>query len=69
MSIMTSSAESLSTSAPSALLARLSGLAAAFSDFLRVRRGMAELRALSPDMLKDIGVDRSQIDRYARYGR
>lgn len=67
MSMMTSSAGSLA--APSPLLARLSGLAAALSDFLRVRRGMAELRALSPEMLKDIGVERCEIDRYARYGR
>lgn len=68
MTFMTQSAEAVPASG-SSLLARLSGLAAAFSDYMRMRRGMAELRALSPDMLKDIGIDRREIDRYARFGR
>ena len=66
MTFMTQSTEAMPASS---LLARLSALPAAVADYLRMRRSMAELRALSPDMLKDIGIERGDIERIVRHGR
>jgi uncharacterized protein YjiS (DUF1127 family) len=67
-------APSLARSQPAALawasVARaLKALAAAWTERRRVRRAVLQLEALSDRMLADIGLDRSDIARVARYGR
>jgi uncharacterized protein YjiS (DUF1127 family) len=67
-------APSLTRSQPAALawasVARaLKAWAAAWTERRRVRRAVLQLEALSDRMLADIGLDRSDIARVARYGR
>src|SRR5262245_21224191 len=45
------------------------GLIAAWAEWRRVRRAVRQLEDLSDRMLADIGLQRSDIDRVARYGR
>jgi uncharacterized protein YjiS (DUF1127 family) len=52
-----------------ALAARARSLAAAYAERRRVRRAVAELAGLSSRTLKDIGVERHDIERIVRYGR
>jgi len=72
MSLMSSHAPSASSQA-GGLLTRISGLTgglfASLADWHRVRRNTLELSSLSDESLKDIGIERSQIERIARYGR
>lgn len=62
-----------SAAAQGGFLARLAGLAgnliAALAEARRIRRNAQELGSLSDEALKDIGVERSEIERVARYGR
>lgn len=55
------------------ILARMAALAgslfAALAEARRIHRNARELESLSDEALKDIGVERSQIARVARYGR
>lgn len=71
MSLMTSHAPSAASE--SGFLSRVGGFAgslfAGLADWHRVRRNTLELSALSDESLKDIGIERSQIERIARYGR
>jgi uncharacterized protein YjiS (DUF1127 family) len=63
------------TSSPSATLAsdsiasRLAGFVAAVQEHFLIRRSINELRSLSPEALRDIGIERSEIERVARFGR
>ena len=45
------------------------GLFAGFIEYRRIRRNTLELGSLSEATLKDIGIDRSEIQRIARLGR
>ena len=51
------------------LVLRGKAMAQAYVERRRVNRAVAELSALSNRMLRDIGVERSEIQRVARYGR
>ena len=68
MTFITSSAPS-ATLASSGASSRLAGLASAIGEYFRVRRSINELRSLSPEALKDIGIERSEIERIVRFGR
>ncbi|WP_439574604.1 DUF1127 domain-containing protein [Phreatobacter sp.] len=72
MSLMSSHAPSASSQAGGFLTriaALAGGLFASFADWQRVRRNTLELGSLSDESLKDIGIERSQIERIARHGR
>ncbi len=59
-------------SKPSASPALMDRALAALSRMLkeiRVRRAANELRAISPALLKDMGISRADIDRVTRHGR
>ena len=53
----------------SAVAAPVTSMMAAFVERRRINRAIAELNALSDHMLKDIGVERHDIERIARNGR
>lgn len=68
MTYLTSSA----TPAPLAstgIAAGFAGLVDAVRNHFRVRRSMNELRALSQESLRDIGIERSEIERIVQFGR
>lgn len=48
---------------------RFATVIAALRSHFAMRRSINELRALSPEILKDIGIERSEIERVVRYGR
>lgn len=50
-------------------MARLSALVAPFREYFRVQRSISELRGLSAESLRDIGIERAEIERIVRYGR
>lgn len=60
-----------SNTAPSSLSvpAGLRAIPAAIARYFRVRRTINELRALSPALLQDIGIEAGDIERIARAGR
>ena len=47
----------------------LAWLAAAIANELRIRRDMRQLAAMDDQMLKDIGLRRSEVEYCVRYGR
>jgi uncharacterized protein YjiS (DUF1127 family) len=47
----------------------LGGLLTKIAEYRRIRRNALELHSLSNETLKDIGLDRSEIQRIARFGR
>lgn len=58
------------TTSPTAGLLRLpGGLLETFRNHLRIRHAAAALNDLSPELLKDLGIDRSEIERVAKFGR
>jgi uncharacterized protein YjiS (DUF1127 family) len=65
MTYLTSS----TTLAPSTGPSFFAGIVAGLRNHFQIRRSVNELRALSPEMLRDIGIDRSEIERVARFGR
>ena len=52
-----------------ALSSTVSSLSAAYAERRRARRAIDELSDLSDRMLKDIGIERSDIPRIVHYGR
>ncbi|MCA0317878.1 MAG: DUF1127 domain-containing protein [Proteobacteria bacterium] len=68
MTYMTSSAASAPL-ASGGIAAGFAGILGAISNHFRVRRSMNELRALSPESLRDIGIERSEIERVVQFGR
>lgn len=68
MTYITSSATSASL-ASGGITSRLADLVGAVRNHFQVRRSMNELRALSPESLRDIGIERSEIERVVRFGR
>jgi uncharacterized protein YjiS (DUF1127 family) len=68
MAYMTSST-SAAAPASGGIASRLTGFVVAVQDHFQVRRSINELRALSPEALRDIGIERSEIERVARFGR
>lgn len=63
--VTVSNTASSSLAAPS----RLWAIPAAIADYFRVQRTINELRALSPELLRDIGIEAGDIERIARSGR
>ncbi|MGU9981657.1 DUF1127 domain-containing protein [Phreatobacter sp. HK31-P] len=63
----------LQTTAHDALSTRFANrvfvLFSSIREYLRIRRAAAALHDLSPEMLKDLGIDRSEIERVAKFGR
>ena len=58
------------TTLPTAGAFRLVGeLFENFRNHLRIRRATAALHDLSPELLRDLGIDRSEIERVAKFGR
>lgn len=47
----------------------LADLIGGLREHLRIRRATAALNDLSPELLKDLGIERSEIARVARFGR
>jgi len=67
---MTTTTLHAATTSPLAGLVRLAtGLAGAIREYLRIRQATAALNDLSPELLKDLGIDRSEIERVAKFGR
>jgi len=52
-----------------ALFRPVHNLVASLREHLRIRQATAALQDLSPEMLKDLGIDRSEIERVAKFGR
>jgi uncharacterized protein YjiS (DUF1127 family) len=52
-----------------ACTARVAAWYAAWTERRRINRSIEELSGLSNRMLKDIGIERHDIERIARYGR
>jgi uncharacterized protein YjiS (DUF1127 family) len=57
------------TSPTTGLVGLAGGLFEAFRNHLRIRRATAALNDLSPELLNDLGIDRSEIERVAKFGR
>lgn len=55
--------------ASSAVLDRVLAALRGILHEIRVRRAANELRAISPALLKDMGISRADIDRVTRHGR
>jgi uncharacterized protein YjiS (DUF1127 family) len=68
MTYMTSSASS-ATLASGGIASRFASFVAAVQEHFQIRRSINELRSLSPEALRDIGIERSEIERVARFGR
>jgi uncharacterized protein YjiS (DUF1127 family) len=66
---MTTSTTSSPALSSAGFLSSLASLAGRVQEYFRVRKAMEELRSLSPESLKDIGIDRSEIERIVRFGR
>ena len=67
---MTTTTLHAATTTPLAGIARLAtGLVGTVREHLRIRRATAALNDLSPELLKDLGIDRSEIERVAKFGR
>lgn len=52
-----------------AIATPVNGMMAAYTERRRINRAIAELSALSDHVLRDIGMERNDIERIARYGR
>jgi uncharacterized protein YjiS (DUF1127 family) len=68
MSMITSTTSSPALSG-AGIRSSLASLFGRVQEHFRVRKAMQELRALSPEALRDIGIDRSEIERIVRFGR
>jgi uncharacterized protein YjiS (DUF1127 family) len=68
MSMITTTTSSSALSG-AGFLSSAASLFAGIREHFRVRKAMQELRSLSPEALKDIGIERSEIERIVRFGR